>query len=130
MPRKPQPKETEVESMMEVMLSRSYVEFRGLEPFSPAINLYESKQSLHVCIDLAGVDRESIDVRCAPRVLTVQGHRPRPNSEGVGAVSVHEMEIPDGPFKREIDLPEDVAVDHVKASYDKGYLWITLPKTK
>ncbi len=130
MRQKHHPKDAEVESMMEVMLSRSYVEFRGLEPFCPPINLYESKQSLHVCIDLSGVDRESIDVRCAPRTLTIQGHRPRPSSEGIGAVSVHEMEIPDGPFKREIELPEAVSVDHVKASYDKGYLWITLPKTK
>jgi HSP20 family molecular chaperone IbpA len=35
------------------------------------------------------------------------------------------MEIDEGAFCREIDLPEPIDVDQMEATYAKGYLWIT-----
>jgi HSP20 family molecular chaperone IbpA len=43
---------------------------------------------------------------------------------------MHAMEISEGAFRREIELPEPVEQDRVEASYSKGFLWITLPRTK
>ena len=40
------------------------------------------------------------------------------------------MEIDEGPFRREIDLPAAVDTSQVEATYRKGFLWIRLPKTK
>jgi HSP20 family molecular chaperone IbpA len=38
------------------------------------------------------------------------------------------MEIDHGPFRREVTLPEPIDVQSVEATYDKGYLWVMLPK--
>jgi HSP20 family molecular chaperone IbpA len=38
------------------------------------------------------------------------------------------MEIDHGPFCREVELPADVAHEHVSATHLNGLLWIQLPK--
>ena len=48
--------------------------------------------------------------------------RPRPTR-------VHLMEIDHGRFRRAIELPGDVDVASIEASYRCGYLWIRLPKS-
>jgi len=70
-------------------------------------------------------------VQCAsPQRLSISGHRlqPRP-PDAAGVLSMHVLEIDEGPFRRELELPEPVDIDAVEASYLKGFLWITLPKT-
>lgn len=40
------------------------------------------------------------------------------------------MEIDEGPFAREIELAQPVDVNAVEVNYDRGYLWILLPKIR
>ena len=45
-----------------------------------------------------------------------------------GPVRAHHMEIDSGRFCREIDLPGNVDVEAIEATYRNGFLWIRLPK--
>jgi len=73
------------------------------------------------------LSREEIEIECRNgRMILISGKRGQPRPEGVdGPLSVHAMEIEEGPFRREIDLPEDIDVDGIEAIYNEGYLWIT-----
>jgi HSP20 family protein len=119
-----------IQSIMDEMLNRNFVSFRDCGTWQPATNVYERREAYFLCIELAGMDEESIDVHCTtPTRVVIDGARAQPRpAEVSGPLSVHVMEIDQGPFRRIIDLPEAVDVDAVEASYSKGFLWITLPK--
>ena len=103
-----------------------FFRFSPPDAWQPATNLYETKDRYVVCVDLAGVNREEIDVEVQQDVLVIQGQResPRPQSRS----KVHLMEIDHGNFRRTITIPSSVQMANIKARYVDGYLWVELPK--
>ncbi len=100
------------------------------ETWTPAVNVYESESSYLVCVDLAGVDKDKIDIVVADGVLRLRGQRnaPLPPVHEPGRLRVHLMEIDNGNFCREVDIPSDVRDDHISARHENGLLWIVLPR--
>ncbi len=116
--------------MIEGMFRKTYVGFRPTKTWEPPINVYEEATCLIVCVELAGMRREGIDVQVVPGRLIVRGSRPDPQwSGGQATHRVHLLEIHHGPFERTIELPADLDVDGATAQYRNGYLWIQLPRT-
>lgn len=120
--------------IMDEMLKRHFVEFRNAGAWRPAVNLYETAEAYHVCLDLPGMREDEIEVHCDGQTrVTVYGGRVRPRPADLPAdapLSVHLMEIDEGPFRREIELPAPFEMDAVEAAYRLGFLWITLPKIR
>jgi HSP20 family protein len=121
-----------IHDIMDEMLRRSFVRFRDSGTWQPATNVYETRDAYHICVELSGVSREEIGLECCECTrITIRGRRAQPRPDGVeGPLSVHAMEIDEGPFSREIDLPEPIDVDQIEAKYGEGYLWITVPRMK
>ena len=130
-------------------MQKGYYNFRPTDTWSPNVNLYETDDCYLACIDLAGVDKNKIDVELADNRLTIRGSRsvpsydaPPPNSpddapqkdDGPvlltdrGKLKVHVMEIDHGPFYREVELPQHVRKEKISAHYRNGMLWIEIPK--
>jgi HSP20 family molecular chaperone IbpA len=120
-----------INDIMDEMAKRSYFHFRDEGVWQPATDIYETRDAYFICLELAGVSPEAVEVECHDEShVRIQGYRGNPRPPDIpGPLSVHVMEIDHGPFRREIDLPEPVNVERVEATYDKGYLWITLPKS-
>ena len=119
-------------------MQKSYFNFCPSETWTPSVNLYETYDAYLVCADLAGVDKEKIEVEVNGQVLKLRGTRAVPTHEeaviepgvqGPRRVRIHLMEIDHGGFCREVELPEDVDKDRIAANYRNGMLWIELPKT-
>jgi HSP20 family protein len=109
---------------------REFYNFCPLDSWRPAVNLYESADSYYVCVDLAGMDPETIEVEVKKSILVIAGTRshPQPPWE-LGERSIHLMEIDQGPFCRSVEIPTEVDVEGIQASYSgNGMLWIELPK--
>ena len=121
-----------IHDIMDEMEKRDFVRFRDSGTWQPATNVYETRDAYYICVELAGVSREQIDVECIDRQrITIRGSRGQPRPEGIeGPLSIHAMEVDEGPFWREIDLPEPIDVDHLEATHSEGYLWITVPRAK
>ena len=92
----------------------------------PPTDVYETDSNVMVKIEVAGVQEEELVVRLQERVLTVRGHRGDPAAK----LSYQQMEISYGEFCSEVTLPCDVDETGVEASYDKGFLYIQLPKQR
>jgi HSP20 family protein len=125
----------QVSKMME-QLSKGYYGFMPSEVFTPNVNLYETESHYQVCVDLAGVEKDKIDIVVVDQRLQIRGSRPVPpcpqqagcdENENV-RMRVHLMEIDHGAFSREVELPEDIVKDKITAKYVDGFLWILLPK--
>jgi HSP20 family protein len=99
--------------------------------WTPAVNLYEDESAYVLCVDLAGIDKDRVEVRLEAGRVRLQGHRavptPRP-PETLPRTVVHVMEIDHGPFCRDIELPAPVDRERVKATYEDGILRVVLPK--
>lgn len=120
-----------IQRLMEAMRDRKFVQFRRSGTWQPPTNVYETPDSFEICMELAGIGREDVRVECqTPQRLLVSGRRgrPQPHSTAEGC-RVHIMEIDEGPFRREFDLPSAIDTQQVEAEYHKGFLWIHLPKT-
>ncbi len=122
-------------------MQKGFFAFSPGETWTPNVNLYENERSYVVCVDLAGVIKEEIDLQVHGQVLTLKGARQvpvQPREEGAGVQEggappryrVHLMEIDHGPFVREVELPQDVESEQITAQYRNGMLWIEVPKKK
>lgn len=118
------------------------------ESWTPNVNLYETANSYLVCVDLAGVEKEKIDVEVQDQRLRLRGTRVVPRFDDVGEVAVepsdaaddaprdpppwrvriHLMEIDHGPFAREVELPSDANRERITATHRNGLLWIEIPR--
>jgi HSP20 family molecular chaperone IbpA len=94
--------------------------------FRPQCDCYRTDEppTLHVHVELPGVDPASIEVVASGKTLVVAGTRERPSTAGAHYLA---MEIDYGPFQRRLELGEDVDPDQASAAYDRGMLKITLP---
>jgi HSP20 family protein len=126
--------QSQMQRLMEQM-QKGFSNFCPSETWTPNVNLYENDTAYLVCVDLAGVDKEKIDIVVSEQKLTLRGARPVPllpqarsSDAQTAKVRVHVMEIDHGPFCREVDLPADVAHEHISAAHLNGLLWIELPK--
>jgi HSP20 family protein len=99
------------------------------DTWSPAVNAYRCLKGFAVCVDLAGVPRETISVEVHQRKVRIEGQRdvPEPKGKDEEPVQILAMEIDAGRFARELVLPSEVESDAVRAEYKEGYLWIYLP---
>jgi HSP20 family protein len=95
----------------------------------PDVNVYAYADHIEVCVDLAGVRKQDINVEVEPRRLVVRGHRQPPDRgcESAACCRILVMEIADGSFERVLEFPVMVDTSRVVAKQDNGWLWITLP---
>lgn len=112
------------------------------DTWTPNVNLYETANAYFVCADLAGVEKDKIDLEVLDQRLSLRGSRPVPATESPEAgsagesegepparrVKLHLMEIDHGAFRREVELPPDADLQGISATYRNGLLWIEIPK--
>src|SRR5262245_32663308 len=73
---------------------------RGNRPWSPAVDVVETTDSILIDVELPGVDPSQVDVTLAGNMLTIKGAAPiKPTVEGQ---SVHLVERRHGEFERSI----------------------------
>jgi HSP20 family protein len=110
-------------------LTRSQFSQFAPEAWEPVINAYRCEKCIRICVDLAGVEKEQIDLTLQPNRLIISGERelPEPTREEGRAVQLLAMEIDYGPFQRAVALPTEVDIKHAQAEQRNGLLWISLP---
>ena len=102
--------------------------FEGrLSAFSPRIDVTDTEKEIKVHAELPGMDEQDIDVSLSRNSLTIKGEK-KEEKEDKGKDYYH-MERYYGSFSRIIPLPFEVDEASIKASFKKGVLTITLPKT-
>ncbi len=116
--------------------SRAGNAFTPPDLFAPPVNVYESPDSFIVCVELAGIDADSIDMHLSRHRLSLTGLRCMPacpldvlsTDETGSRLRVQVMEIDHGRFAREIEFVEPVDHESIHANYRDGLLWIRVAK--
>ena len=92
------------------------------------IYISETRNDIVVKAELPGMDPKDIDVSITGNVLTVKGVKKQ--EQGEKDEHHHYVERYQGSFQRSLQLPADVKPEKTDATFDKGVLRITLPKTE
>lgn len=112
--------------LFEDAVTRIMSEPRANRPWSPAVDIFETEDSLKLKADVPDVRIEDIDVRVENQTLTIRGHRKFEKEENIKGH--HRIERSYGEFVRSFAVPSTVDTEKVQADYKNGVLTITLPK--
>jgi HSP20 family protein len=93
----------------------------------PAVDMIERADGFEVHADLPGMDEKDVSVTISGDVLTIKGEKHEEKDEKKPNFHLRERRF--GSFERGLRLPAGVDVEKIAASFKKGVLTVTLPKT-
>jgi HSP20 family protein len=93
--------------------------------WSPNTDVYLCDAGLVIKVELAGMQRENLELTVEGNSLRISGQRP----DGCRAAQCkfQIMEIDYGAFETIIEVPEDCDVSRGKAVYQNGFLRVDIP---
>jgi HSP20 family protein len=94
----------------------------------PAVDIYETGDSIVIKAELPGISKEDIALEVKNNTLSLKGEKKF--EKDVKEESYHRVERSYGAFQRAFTLPSTVQQDKVKAKFRDGILEITLPKAE
>lgn len=92
----------------------------------PPIDIYETDENVVVLVEIAGLSPDDYAVVLSGRTLVISGERRDPSEKLV----YQQMEIRHGKFRVQVHLPWALESSGYQASYENGFLKITLPKAQ
>jgi HSP20 family protein len=90
----------------------------------PPTDVYETDDNIVVKVEVAGMAEDDFAITYSEHNLTIAGVRRDPAAK----LGYHQMEIPYGEFRTDAYVPKAVDADGIEASYENGFLLVTLPK--
>jgi HSP20 family protein len=94
----------------------------------PVVDLTETDKAYQITSDLpGGIDEKNVEVTFANGVLTIKGEKQEEREEKKKGYHMRERSF--GSFERTFQVPEGTETDKIKASFRKGMLVVTLPKS-
>jgi HSP20 family protein len=94
----------------------------------PAVALTETDKTYQITSELpGGMEEKNVEVTFANGVLTIKGEKQEEREEKKKGYYMRERSF--GSFERTFQVPEGIDADKIKASFKKGVLAVTLPKT-
>jgi HSP20 family protein len=96
-------------------------------PMGMPMDVWQTDDGFHVCLDLPGVDPDSVDITTERNTLTIKAERRAEYEDGQNVLIA---ERPQGTFTRQLQLGDTVDTENIQASYSDGVLHLTLPMTQ
>lgn len=94
----------------------------------PALDVRESEDRFDVTVDLPGLEPGDVNVTFEDGMLSINGKREF-SAEDRGE-TWHRIERSFGTFARSMRLPQTADTERIEATFDKGVLTVSVPKTE
>lgn len=120
-------------SMWRSPLGRSFFD---VQPFwqreaawaaAPAVDVAETDKAYEITAELPGMDEKNVEVKFSDGVLTIKGEKREEKEEKQKDYYLSERSY--GSFQRSFQVPDGVVADKIEATFKKGVLTVTLPKS-
>jgi HSP20 family protein len=95
---------------------------------TPRVDETEDEKAFHIKVELPGMDKDDVDVTLSDHVLTIRGEKKQDEEEK--GKDFYRRERSFGSFRRSLPVLTDVDESKIEAKFDKGILYIELPKTE
>jgi HSP20 family protein len=94
---------------------------------APAADIVAKDGHYEVAVELPGIDESNVSVSISDDVLTIKGEKKEEKEEKKKDYYLSERRF--GSFERSFRVPHGVDQSKIEASFKKGVLTVTLPKT-
>ncbi len=94
--------------------------------WSPAVDIYETLDTIVLTAELPGLTREDIEIEIRDNTLILKGERRL--AKDVQEENYLRIERAYGVFQRSFTLPATIQQDKIRAVFKDGVLELTLPK--
>ncbi len=115
---------------LEVDVLDSKEEVLDEEVWQVALDVLDSENEIYIIAPIAWVEQEQIDLSINKTILTLKGIREKPEEYSFEGVTLKNSECFWWKFVRNIILPENLALNKIKAYMQNNLLIITIPKLK
>lgn len=92
----------------------------------PALNVRTREDGVEVIAAVPGLEPKDLSLTVEGRLLAIEGER---KEEEATAPAIRRERFA-GRFSRQVRLPFDVDAGRVTAKYERGLVWITLPRSE
>ena len=113
--------------LMEQRMRRLFPTITIAPVFTPAADIYETKDELVIELEVPGYELKELDVEVGDHTLTISGQREADSEKSEKTLHVHERL--EARFKRSFHLPAEADGEHLKASYGNGILTLHVPRS-
>ena len=122
-------KHSSIEKLFEefFFMAKSH-DFASSTPWQPHTDVYETEKNIIVKMAVSGLKPEDISVLFSDHILTVSGRRG--DASAHQKVCFYQVEIRYGYFERKIKIPKQVDANNIHATYENGFIMITIPKAE
>ena len=94
----------------------------------PALDVRESQDRFDVTVDLPGLEPDDVNVTFEDGMLSISGKREF-SAQDRGE-TWHRIERSFGTFARSMRLPQTADTERIEATFEKGVLTVSVPKTE
>lgn len=98
------------------------------EGWVPSVDVSETDDGFYIKAEIPGLEAGDIDVTIMGDRLTIKGEKKK--EEEKSGEHFHSVERYYGSFQRSFTLPPTAQTDKTEATFDKGVLKITIPKSE
>jgi HSP20 family protein len=118
-----------LDQMVEDLWERPALTPARATTFSPRIDVYEDEKQIRVVAELPGIKESDVEIMYEPGWLTLRGEKKEEERRELARGRGRFEECRYGAFERSISLSAGVEESQIQASYDRGVLTISLPKS-
>jgi HSP20 family protein len=93
----------------------------------PPVNVFQQGDDLVAIVELAGVNKEELNIQAKENTLRIAGRKAIDYPENV---SLHRRERSSGVFDRTLVVPMQIDPDRIKAEYNDGLLALLIPRAE
>jgi len=94
--------------------------------WKPQLDIYETAEKIYILAEIAGVDKDNLELEINPRAVRIFGKRIGAPPAANGRYRLAEIQY--GPFERVLYLRTPINTETVSARYKNGFLMIELAK--
>ena len=109
-------------------LGNSFFDFRPVEQNKfPKVDITETNNNFLITAELPGLDEKNVDLTLDDGTLTINGEKKTETEDTQGEFYSRERSY--GKFQRSFEVPTIIDQNKIVASFVKGVLTVTMPKT-
>lgn len=127
-PRSQSQRRSDLDEVYRALMPGGAAGSRAGRAWRPPIDVYETADAVEVTAEIAGLDRDEIEIVIDGYLLSLRGQRL--DTTICDHRSFHEAHIHYGAFSADVFIPVPVDGDGAEATYENGFLGIMLPRTK
>jgi len=119
----------QIDRLFDGMMTRSQfpsLDYGLAQSFTPSLDVAVEDDKYSVSVEMPGMDERNVNIELSGNLLTIRGEKKEEKEDK--DKHYYRVERRYGSFQRSLNLPDDVDLEKIQATMNKGVLQLQLPR--